>query len=133
MKLHRCSGSTSIGHTRASKKIESVTLLRETITIRMRGYINTQEVLKWTEISHQEGLTQFLFYKCNVSRIITSKDHVIHIQKKNGSASRGGMYEHGWIMYTRSKTCSLNNCTKSLKPCTWSLFETIESTTKTTD
>jgi hypothetical protein len=62
-----------------SKEVLDILLLRDIEAIGGRGNLVPKEVAKRTKISHEKLLTETIFEKSNVLRVVTSDDHVINI------------------------------------------------------
>lgn len=70
-----------ISETSASKDILNVLLLGD-VALKLEVYVNPNEVMKKTQIKHQKLLTETLFHKIHVPRVIPSNDHIIHVEKE---------------------------------------------------
>ena len=108
-KLHRSIHHTLIRETSASKDILSVILLGEIVALERRSDLNPKEVTKRTQIRHQELLTEMLLHKGNVLRVISSNDHIIHIEKEERPTSRRGVYKEGRVVITGGEASSSQN------------------------
>ena len=71
--------------------------------------------------------------KVNVGRVITSNDHIIHIEEKKSPAPGRGVNKQSRVMLAGLKTSGGNSSAEALKPGPRSLFETVEGTTQPTD
>lgn len=65
--------------------------------------------------------------------VIISDDRTINVEKKKRSSLRRGVNEESRIMSTGRESSNSKDSGETLKPGMSSLFETIESTTKTTN
>ena len=71
--------------------------------------------------------------KVNVGRVITSNDHIIHIEKKKSPTLGRSVNKQSRVVLAGLKTSSSNNSAEVLKPGLRSLFETVEGTTQPAD
>lgn len=97
------------------------------------GYFNTQEISEQTKILHFKPLMKISLYKLKESGIIINEHHIINIEKKNRATMSGCANEHAMIRLTLDESNNKDNIAELLKSGSWSLFETIECTTKKTN
>nr|CCI55441.1 PH01B031C15.24 [Phyllostachys edulis] len=128
-KLHRNICHALISKTNTSKDILNVLLLGEVVAIRRRSDLNPKEVTKKTQIRHQELLTEMLLHKGDVLRVISSDDHIIHIEER--PTPRRGVNKEGRVVITGGEAGSSDNKGETVEPSTRGLFEPIERAIKT--
>ena len=71
--------------------------------------------------------------KVNVGRVITSDDHIIHIEQKKSPTPGRSVNKQSRVVLAGLKTSGGNSGAEALKPGPRSLFETIQGTTQSAD
>jgi hypothetical protein len=88
VKLHRNVHRAVISKTGMIKKIMNVLSLGEVVVIRCGRELYPKKVAKRTQVRHVNLLTKMSLNKDNIVIIIPYDEHIIHIEKNNGTTMR---------------------------------------------
>ena len=91
-----------------SQEIRGVASLGELIPVGSGSDLHAQKIAQLAKISHLKLLLKVMLDEGHMRRIITSNDHIIHIEQQKSPATKGGVHKQGRIMWTRLKTGSSN-------------------------
>jgi hypothetical protein len=132
IELHGSLSSPVISKRSSIKKILNISL--ETKKPLKHGEdLNSKEVPQRTKIRHKKLITKTSLNKGNVLWVITSDDHVIHVNKEKSPTPRWHVDEESQIMSVAGKTSSYDHIGKMLKPSPRSLLKAIKGSTKVTN
>src|SRR3954464_7362386 len=110
-----------------SEDVCNILLLREKITTGGIRYFYTEKVAQKAKVLHLKLILQVLFERRDSSGITASDDHVINIEDQDHNPRLSSAAKHGIICCTLRVADGEQRLTKSLKPSTRCLFESIES------
>jgi hypothetical protein len=113
------------------KKILNILLLRQRIS-QMWRRSQSQESNSVTKIRHKKLITKTSLNKDNIFRVITSNDHVVHVEKKS-STTRWHVDKESRIMSADEKNDSCYHRGKTLKSSLRSMLKVIKGATKVTN
>jgi hypothetical protein len=88
IELHESLNSLMISKRNSIKKILNILFLRQKEPLRYGGDLNPKKVPQRTKIRHKKLITKMSLNKCNVLKVITSDDHVIHVKKEKSLITR---------------------------------------------
>jgi hypothetical protein len=130
IELHGSLRNPVISKRSSTKKILNILLLRQKEPLMYGGDLNPKEVPQGTKIRHKKLITKASLNKGNVLRVITSDDHVIHVNKEKSPTTRWHMNEESWIMSAGGKISSYDHRGKTLKPSPRCLLKAVTGMTK---
>jgi hypothetical protein len=133
IELHESLSSLMISKRSSIEKILNILLLRQKEPLRRGGDLNPKKVPQRTMIRHKKLITKMSLNKCNVLRVITSDDHVIHVKKEKSHTMRWHMDKESRIMSAGRKTNNYDHRGKTLKPSMRSQLKAIKGATKVTN
>jgi hypothetical protein len=82
IELHRSLSSPVISTRSSIEKILNILLLRQKEPLRC-GDLNPKKVPQQTKIRHKKLITKTSLNKGNVLKVITSDDHIVHVEEKS--------------------------------------------------
>jgi hypothetical protein len=130
IELHGSLSSPMINKRNSIEKILNILLLRQKEPLRHGGDLNPNKVLQRTKIRHKKLITMMSLNKCNVLRVITSDDLIVHVKKEKSPTMRWHVDKKIQIMSASGKTSSCDHRCKTLKPSLRSLLKAIKGAMK---
>jgi hypothetical protein len=115
------------------EKILNILLLRQKESLRCGGDLNPKKVPQRTKIRHKKLITKTSLNKCNILRVITGDDHVIHVKKEKNPTMRWLVDKKSRIMSAGGKISSSDHKGKTLKPSVRSLLKAIKGAMNVTN
>jgi hypothetical protein len=132
IEFHGSTSSPVISKRSSIEKILNIFLLRQKEPLRCGRDLNPKEVSQRTKIRHKKLISKTNLNKCNILRVITSDDHVIHVKEKSPT-TRWHVNEESQVMSTSGKTSCCGHRGKMLKPSMISLLKAIKGAMKVTN